>query len=455
MSNPMTMQEIDQHIVQHLDDSLHDLSLLCRQPSVAAQNYGIRECAELVANLLTARGFTVQILPSGGAPVVVADAPGRSRKTMLFYNHYDVQPAEPLDLWTTPPFEPDIRDGKFFARGAGDDKGHIVCRLAALDAFKAVTGQYPCHIKFIIEGEEEIGSVHLPDFIEQHKNILKGDACLWEFGGVDYEDRPGLYLGMRGICYVELRVKTAKLDAHSGLAGSIFPNAAWRLVWALNTLKDQDERILIPGFYDAVLPPSERDLALLEALPSEEEELKATYGISGYLKGLTGVELRREAVFVPTCTICGITTGYQGPGSKTVLPAEASAKVDFRLVPNQDPKDIVARLRKHLDAQGFSDIEIHQHGGTRPVRVNPDDPFVAICAQAAEEVYGKAMVIAPMIGGSGPMHPFVHVLGVPIGAAGLGYPDGHAHAPDENFRLDDFVKGAQHTARILARFSEA
>ena len=454
MPDSTTMEEIDQHIVQHLDESLHDLSVLCHQPSVAAQHYGIQECAELLASQLRERGFAVRILPSGGSPVVVADAPGRSSKTMLLYNHYDVQPAEPLDLWTTPPFEPDIRDGKFFARGAGDDKGHIFCRLAALDAFKAVTGEYPCHIRFIIEGEEEIGSPHLPSFIEQNTDMLKGDACLWEFGSVDYEDRPELYLGMRGICYVELRVKTAKLDAHSGLAGSIFPNAAWRLVWALNTLKDQDERILIPGFYENIVPPSERDLAMLAALPDEEKELKETYGIGGFLKGLTGVELRREAVFVPTCTICGVTTGYQGPGSKTVLPAEASAKVDFRLVPDQDPTDIVAKLRKHLDAHGFSDIDIHQHGGGKPARVNPDDPFIAICTETAEEVYGKKVTIAPIIGGSGPMHPFVHVLEVPIGAAGLGYPGGRAHAPDENFRLDDFVKGARHTARILARFSE-
>jgi acetylornithine deacetylase/succinyl-diaminopimelate desuccinylase-like protein len=454
MPDPTTIEEIDRHIVEHLDDSLHDLSVLCHQPSVAAQNLGIQDCARLLADLLEARGFAIQILPSGGAPVIVADAPGRSSKRMLLYNHYDVQPAEPLDLWTTPPFEPDIRDGKFFARGASDDKGHILCRLAALDAFREVTGEYPCHIRFIIEGEEEIGSPHLSSFIEQHTDILGGDACLWEFGGVDYEDRPELYLGMRGICYVELRVKTARLDAHSGLAGSIFPNAAWRLVWALNTLKDQDEQILIPGFYDAVLPPSERDLALLAALPSQEEQMKQTYGISGYLKGLTGVELEREAVFVPTCTICGITTGYQGPGSKTVLPAEASAKVDFRLVPNQDPADIVVKLRKHLEAEGFGDIDVHQHGGIKPARVNPADPFIALCTETAEEVYGKAAVVGPMIGGSGPMYPFVHVLKVPIGSAGIGYRGGRAHAPDEHFRLDDFVKGAQHTARILARFSE-
>ncbi len=446
--------QVDQHIEEHLDDALNELSILCRQPSVAAQNDGITECSELVADLLRVRGFTVQILPSGGSPVVVGYAPGRSDKTMLLYNHYDVQPAEPLDLWTSPPWEPTIRDGKYFARGSGDDKGHILCRLAALDALKEVYGEYPCHIKFIIEGEEEIGSAHLPAFINQHQDLLKGDACLWEFGGVDYEERPGMSLGMRGICYVELRVKTATMDAHSGLGGSIFPNAAWRLVWALNTLKDREERILIPGFYDAVLPPSERDMALLAALPSEEEQVKQAYGLKGFLKGLTGVELRREAVFLPTCTICGLTSGYEGAGQKTVLPAEARAKVDFRLVPNQEPADIVAKLRKHLDAEGFSDIEIHPLGATMPARVNPDDPFVQLCAQAAEEVYGVGMRLSPMNGGSGPIYPFVHVLNVPVANAGIGYPGGRAHAPDENFRLSDFIKGTQHTARILSRFAE-
>ena len=446
--------QVDQHIEEHLDDALNELSILCRQPSVAAQGAGITECSELVAGLLRRRGFTVQVLPSGGSPVVVGTAPGRSSKTILLYNHYDVQPAEPLDLWTSPPWEPTIRDGKYFARGSGDDKGHILCRLAALDALQAIYGEYPCQITFIIEGEEEIGSPHLPAFINQHQDLLKGDACLWEFGGVDFEDYPSVYLGMRGICYVELSVKTATLDAHSGLGGSIFPNAAWRLVWALNTLKDRDERILIPGFYDAVLPPSERDLAMLAALPPQDAQLKQTYGLKGFLKGLSGVELRREEVFLPTCTICCLTSGYQGPGQKTVLPAEASAKVDFRLVPNQEPADIVAKLRRHLDAQGFADIEIQQHGSTMAARINPDDPFITLCGQAAEEVYGIPARITPMIGGSGPLHPFVHVLQVPVAYAGIGYSDGRAHAPDENFRLSDFIKGTQHTARILSRFGE-
>ena len=212
---------------------------------------------------------------------------GRSDKTLLFYLHYDVQPAEPLALWESPPFELTKRNGKLYARGISDDKGHVICRLAALAAVKAVLGELPCNIKFIIEGEEEIGSPNMPAFVEKHQEKLAADACIWEFGGVDHDDRPSQALGMRGICYVELSVQTASIDAHSGLGGSIFPNAAWRLTWALSTLKDQNERILIPGFYDNVQPPSPRDLEMLAAMPSEAAMLKEMFQLDGFLHDLT------------------------------------------------------------------------------------------------------------------------------------------------------------------------
>jgi acetylornithine deacetylase/succinyl-diaminopimelate desuccinylase-like protein len=445
---------IDRYIVDHLGDSIAELSRLCAQPSVSAQGLGIKECAALVAEMLKKRGFAVEIIATEGHPVVYAEAEGATEKTLLFYNHYDVQPPEPLELWTTPPFEPTVRGGKLYARGVSDDKGHIQCRLAALDAVKAVTGSYPCRIKFVIEGEEETSSVNLEGFVKNHADKLKADACVWEFGGVNHEGRPAQYLGLRGICYVELSVKTGTLDAHSGLGGSIFANAAWRLVWALNSLKGQDERIRIPGFYDAVKPPSARDIELLAVLPDDSQDMLRRYGLKGFLKGMTGgPELRREEVFVPTCTICGLTSGYQGPGSKTVLPAEASAKVDFRLVPDQEPHDILAKLRKHLEAEGFSDVEVAYLGGEAPGRTDPDHPFVKLTLEAAREAYGQEPVVHPMVGGSGPNHVFLHTLNVPIVTAGVGYPGSQAHAPNENLVIDHFVTGTKHTARIIQRMS--
>ena len=446
---------IDNYLEGHLDNSIEELGRLVSQPSVAAQNLGIEECATMVAEMLRLRGFEVRLMPTGGPPVVYAERSGRSDKTLLIYNHYDVQPAEPLELWDSPAFEPEIRDGKLFGRGAIDDKGHLVARLFAIDALLENESELPCNIKFIIEGEEETSSANLHQFVVDHQDLLSADACIWEFGGVDHREIPMQYLGLRGICYVELSVETADMDVHSGLGGSIFPNAAWRLVWALSTLKNSDERVRIPGFYDAVMPPSDLDRQLMKELPEVAEEYKNRYGINHFLKGLSGgVELRMAEVFEPTCTICGLTSGYQGKGPKTVLPARASAKVDFRLVPDQKPEVVLEQLRAHLDAEGFSDVLITYLGGEPPARTDPNDPFVDLVVKTADQVYGTPMQIIPTSGGSGPNYPFVHILNLPVVSAGAGYPGSLVHAPNENIRLDLYLKHAKHMARILSTFGE-
>lgn len=447
------ISKVDQYLEAHLMESVEELSRLVAQPSVSAQNWGLSECAKLVAQMMEKRGFKAEIIPTAGAPVVYAELAGKSDRTLIIYNHYDVQPPEPLELWETPPFEPTIKDGKLFGRGVGDDKAEIVVRLFAIDALLDQDGELPCRVKWVVEGEEEVSSVHLHSFVEEHRDKLRADACIWEGGGVDHLGQPNQSLGMRGICYVELSVQTASQDVHSGLGGSIFPNAAWRLVWALNTLKGPDERIRIPGFYDHVRPPSQRDIELMKLLPENADDLKQRYGLKGFLGGLQGgVELRIAGVFQPTCTICGLTSGYQGPGSKTVLPARASAKVDFRLVPDQTPEEVLKLLRAHLDAEGFSDVEVTYIGGESPARTDPDEPIVKLAVDAATEVYGMPMQIVPMIGGSGPNAIFRKILDVPIIMTGAGYPGGQAHAPNENVRLDLYLKAARHMARILQEF---
>ncbi len=448
-----TLTKIDQHIEDHVEHWIEQLGRLCAQRSISAQHDGIEETAVLVTEMLRENGFAAEVMPSNGHPVVYGEGEGTGEKTLLFYLHYDVQPPEPLDLWNSPPFEMTRRDDKLYARGISDDKGHIICRLAALTAVREAYGSLPCNVKFVIEGEEEIGSPNMPQFVEKHQEKLAADACIWEFGGVDYDGTPQQALGMRGICYIQFSVQTASQDAHSGLGGSIFPNAAWRLVWALNTLKDADETILIPGFYDDVLPPSERDLALLDKLPDQSARVKETYGLDGYVGGLEGgLEWKKTAVFEPTCTICGLDSGYQGEGTKTVLPATATAKVDFRMVPDQRPDDIFKKLRTHLDAQGFADVAIELLANGRPAKIDPDDPFVKLTLETAVDVYGKEMMVQPIIGGSGPSYPFVHILNLPIVSAGLGYPDGQVHAPNENIRINDLLLGIKHTARIIERF---
>lgn len=448
-------KKIDSYLYKNFNKSISELSTYVAQPSISAQNIGLKECAQLVKEMLMARGFKARVMETEGAPVVYAERKGKSDKTLLIYNHYDVQPPEPLELWESPPFEPSLRGDKLYGRGVSDDKSHLTARLFAIDAILDTDGDLPCNIKFIIEGEEETSSVHLHDFIKQNISLLKADACIWEFGGVDHREVPMQYLGLRGICYVELSVESLGTDVHSGLGGSIFPNAAWRLVWALNSLKGPDERIRIPGFYDNIVPPSARDRELMDALPDVAEVYKKQFGVKEFIKGLTGgTDLKMEEVFTPTCTICGLTSGYQGPGSKTVQPAFASAKVDFRLVPGQKPEDIVAKLRLHLDNEGFSDVQITVLGGEPAARTDPDNPFIKIVVDTAEEVFESPMEIVPMIGGSGPNYPFVHDLGLPVATMGHGYPDTRAHAPNENIRLDLYLKHAQHMARVIKEFAK-
>ncbi len=452
----MTLSAIDQFIEDNLDGSIEELSRLCAQPSVAAQNLGIDACAELVAESLKARGFNVQILPTEGSPVVVGARKGRKDVTLISYNHYDVQPPEPLDLWDSPPFEPTLRDGRLYARGVADNKGNFIERLHAVDAILAEEGELPCNVKFVVEGEEEIGSVHLEPFVKTNRDLLAGDVCVWEIGGVDHQGYPIQMVGLRGICYVELHARTANQDVHSGTGGSIFPNASWRLVWALNTLKDDDENILLPRFYEDVVPPTAREIELLKQQPDMRDYYKEKYDLDGFLKGTDDpLELQIQAVYQPTCTICGLTAGYQGEGSKTVLPAEASAKIDFRLVPNMTPEKVLQQLRTHLDNQGFTDIEIVNLGGNPPAKTNPDHPAVKIAVEAAKDVYEKPTRVIPMIGGSGPNYIFQKYLGVPIISSGAGDSEGRAHAPNESISLELYIKGAKHFAWILKLLGES
>ncbi len=445
---------IDSYLESHLDESIAELSQFVRQPSISAQNQGMAECAEIVRSMLERRGFTTQVYPTSGAPIVFGERKGISDKTLLIYNHYDVQPPDPLELWLTPPFEPTIRDGKLFGRGSSDDKGHLVYRLFALDALLATAEELPCTIKFLIEGEEESSSESLPVFVKDHIAELQADACVWEYGVVDDQDHPLMSLGYRGILYVELSVETASQDAHSGLGGTIFPNAAWRLVWALSSLKGQDENVRIAGFYNKVKPVSYRTRALLEALPDPASDYKERYGIKEFLRGLKGgADLRLAEAHEPSCTICGLTSGYQGPGSKTVLPAKASAKVDFRLVPDQDPVEILELLRAHLDRNGFDDIQIEDLGYQKPAVTNEDHPFVQMAVRSAEDVYGEMMKILPSSGGSSPTSTVREHLDIPIINIGAGYPGAQMHAPNENLRLDLYLKAAKHFTRIINSFA--
>ena len=449
---PELIQQIDSYLTTNLGRYIAETARLCAQPSVSAQRWGMRECAELVAEILREHGLEVQQFETQGNPIVVGRAKGKSERTLLCYNHYDVQPAEPLELWTTPPFEPTVRDRALYARGAKDDKGELIARLAAMDAVRAAHGgELPCGITFVVEGEEEIGSPTVAQFVRENLDLLRCDGSIWEEGSIAPDGRSYNLLGVRGVLSVEFRVQALSRDAHSGY-GHLLPNAAWRLLWALNSLKGPDERIRIPGFYDHAKPPSARDIELLEAMPSYEAQLRADFQVEEFVRGATGGEIER-AVFEPTCNIQGFESGYYGAGMKTVIPARALAKVDFRLVPDQDPDDIFAKLRAHLDREGFSDVEVQRIGAMWPAKSSPDNPLVALTNRTAEEVYGKPALVTPLVGGSSPVYAFAGPLNIPVVTAGIGYIGSRTHSPDEHIRFSDFLAGTRHIARIMDGFA--
>ncbi|MDQ3397088.1 MAG: M20/M25/M40 family metallo-hydrolase [Deinococcota bacterium] len=430
------------------------LQELCRQPSVAAQNRGMQETARLVEHFLAATGAKVERLATPGYPVVYGELDCKKPKTLSFYNHYDVQPEDPLELWESSPFAADIRGGRLFARGAADNKGNLMARIAAVHAYKEVHGALPVNVKFIVEGEEEIGSPHLEAFAERYPAKVRADGCIWEFGYKNPDGRLQVSLGVKGMCYVELRAKGANTDLHSANA-AVIQNPAWRLVWALGTLKNEREEVLIEGFYDRVLPPDDEERALLREMIYEEAAVLADLGLERFLLGLSGESLRERLVFGPTCTICGVVSGYTGEGSKTVLPSVAKAKLDFRLVPDQDPADVLKLLRRHLDAHGFKDIEIIDLTGERPAKTAIGDPLVGAVVRSARRVYGKPPTINRISPGTGPMYALCQRYGVPAVSVGVGHSRSQNHAPNENIYLQDYNDGIKMIATVLYEFARS
>lgn len=446
------MENLYADIENHALDYLARLERAVAQPSIAAQGVGMAEMIALLSAMLSDAGFQTEAVPTSGAPVLLARMAGRSKRTLLFYNHYDVQPVDPLDGWSSPPFEPAVRDGKLYGRGVADNKGALVARICAIESYLRQRGELPVNLTWVIEGEEEIGSIHLHEFVAARESELRQPyGCVWETGGKDAGERFEIALGCKGILYLELRVRGAARDLHSALAAAV-PNPAWRLVHALVCLKDNEGRIRIPGFADDVLPPTPAQLQALADWDYPEETARALYGIEQFVEGLSGEALKQRLVLGPTCNIAGIHSGYGGPGSKTVLPCQAIAKIDFRLVPQQRPEKVVKLLRAHLDAEGFDDVEIAWWEGVSPAVGNPEHPFVQQTIHAAEVVYGHRPALLPLMIGTGPVHLLCAQFGVPIVTAGVGYADSRAHAPDENIRLADYYDHIRHIVALLDQF---
>lgn len=448
------MDKFQEYVNANRERFVAELQDFCRQPSVAAQNWGMREMADKVVARLKQLGAAVELIPVGdGAPVVFAEI-GSGARTLMIYNHYDVQPPEPLELWNSPPFDAAIRDGKLFARGVADNKGNLVCRIQAVEAYLATFGNLPLKIKFVVEGEEEIGSIHLPQFVDENRALLQdAHGCLWEAGYKDIDNCPVLSCGVKGIVYVELHARGANRDLHSA-AAAIVPNPAWRLIWALATLKDENDNVLIDDYQSHVRPPTPAEMDALKSIPRDDEKLKVDYGIPAFIRNLSGIDLLKKHLYEPTVTICGLYSGYIGEGSKTVLPNHAFAKIDFRLVPNLTPELVVDLLRRHLDRRGFNDIEIVlTENGEHVARSPLDSAIVRSAIDAARSVYATEPIVYPTMAGSGPMYPLCQQLGIPAVSAGCGWHDSRSHAPNENIRLADYFEGMSFVRELIDRFA--
>ena len=446
--------DVLKHVDSHMDTLVSDLQILIRQPSVSAKNEGIEECAKLVSKLLKKSGISSEILrlKKHVAPVVFGEIKSKQNpgKTLMFYNHYDVQPAEPFDLWDDPPFSGTRKGNKIFGRGATDDKGELITRIKAVEACLKTTGDVPCNVKFVIEGEEETGSAHIENYLKKYKKKFSCDGVIWEFGYVDAKNRPIIGLGMKGLLFVELSVKESIRDAHSSLA-VLIKNPAWRLIDAIKTLRDSDGKILIKDWYKEVTSFSKNDLELIKTEPFDENVFKKEFGVTSFVGNKKGMAAKKALVGDATCNIAGFVSGYTGDGAKTVLPGNALVKIDFRLIPKMDPKKQILRLKKHLKSKGFEDVKIKVFHGEAAARTNSSDPFVTQVKEAADNSFGTS-ILNVSNAGTGPMYPFVDILKAPCISIGSTYMFSRIHSPNEFARVDLLKKTTKCMCLIMNNF---
>ena len=450
----MIIVDVLKHVDSHMDTLVSDLQTLIRQPSVSAKNEGIEECAKLVSKLLKKSGISSEILrlKKHVAPIVFGEIKSKQNpgKTLMFYNHYDVQPAEPFDLWDDPPFSGTRKGNKIFGRGATDDKGELITRIKAVEACLKTTGDVPCNVKFVIEGEEETGSAHIEDYLKKYKKKFSCDGVIWEFGYVDAKNRPIIGLGMKGLLFVELSVKESIRDAHSSLA-VLIKNPAWRLIDAIKTLRDSDGKILIKDWYKEVTPFSKNDLELIKTEPFDENVFKKEFGVKSFVGNKKGLAAKKALIGDATCNIAGFVSGYTGDGAKTVLPGKALVKIDFRLIPKMDPKKQILRLKKHLKSKGFEDVKIKVFHGEAAARTNSSDPFVTQVKEAADNSFGTS-ILNVSNAGTGPMYPFVDILKAPCISIGSTYMFSRIHSPNEFARVDLLKKTTKCMCLIMNNF---
>ena len=449
----------NEYLTKNYDRFLEELLDFIRIPSISAMpEYAadVQRAAEWVANRLTAAGAeNVSVMPTGGHPVVYGDwlHAGHDKPTILLYGHFDVQPADPLDLWETPAFEPDIRNGRIYARGASDDKGGMITPILAVEALLQTEGQLPVNVKFCFEGQEEIGSPQLDNFLAQHKEKFAADLVLSADGLLWAADQPMLVLGLKGMCAVEIHVTGAKSDLHSGLHGGVLHNPIEALSKIVASLRTADGKIAVAGFYDNVVELSAADRAEIAKVPRDDETYRQELGIPEFF-GEPGYTTQERNWIRPTLELNGIWGGFSGTGTKTVIPSGAYAKITCRLVANQDPIRIVQAIKDHITQHtppGVTVSVVSMRDGSHPYLMAADHPGNLIAAEVLTELYGKSPYHV-YVGGSIPISTFfLKHLDANMINFGWTTLDENLHAPNEFFRLENFRRGPIGYCQILKR----
>jgi acetylornithine deacetylase/succinyl-diaminopimelate desuccinylase-like protein len=434
--------------------NLADLFRLLAQPSISAQGVGIRETAAIELDLMQAAGLDTRVIETPRQPMIYGEwlGAGPDTPTVLFYGHYDVQPPDPLDLWASPPFEPTIRDGRIYARGVADNKAQHFSHIAAIRAWLETTGSLPVNVKVLLEGEEEIGSPSLDETVRAHRDLFAADLVYTSDGPITDDAYPEIEFGVRGMCYVELRAKGPNRDLHSGHWGGAAPNPIWTLVRALNTMIDDQNHVLIEGFYDNVATPTPGARAAMDALPFDVSAALARIGLDR-MTPPDDLPYADRIMARPTLNICGFTGGYGGPGSKTIIPSTATVKIDMRLVPNQTPDEIWEKIARHV-ATHAPDVEIvRMDGGMLPSYTPVEHLLAEPVRRAIERGFGKRPIDIPLTGGSLPDATWTKTLGLPSFMVPYGAPEQANHSPNESYRLERLWQGMATSAALLAELA--
>lgn len=443
----MSIAKVHEHIDQMKEQDVETLARFVRQPSVSAQETGIRKCAEMLKEYMDGIGIPSRILETDGQPVVYGEVRSKNpdAKTILFYGHYDVQPAEPLDDWNTPPFEPTIINGRMYGRGTADNKGQFLPHIFAVRSYLEMTGDVPVHCKFILDGEEESGSPSMGAFIKKNIELLKCDLVYNSDGPVHPNGQPEIKHGFRGQYSCQIDLETASHENHSGRSGGLIPNAAIEMCRLINSMIDKDNRVQIEGFYDDVLEPTEFEWDLIDKIPFDPEGLAKVYGVEKLLYDKKGHY--HGLMFRPTFNINGLLSGYVEEGGKTTVPCQAMIKIDMRLVEAMRPDDIAEKIRKHV-AKHSKYAKVTSFTSTLPSKTQADLPICQAVASATRKYFPNPIVV-PTSGGTNPDYVWTKILGSPSVTVPYGNADQTNHAANENMALDYFYKGTHISAEVI------